>query len=288
MDIPTYRRHPWDCGSIWPNPKFYAACIRELPWVTRGTCNTLLGVSMVWASGTRFDWDKVGPWVAWGKTLSLLLSVLTLVLMIASTVVWLILPILCHGHRGRLGRTERDEGALECIIKKEQEIRQHISVSIQGGGNTDGEQHMEFYVTRWHVAQKTGLYLLDYFTDVITIVNYIRLKHRMFALIMGSVFARSFFMSLRHGGIFSVVLEARKSSRYNMYTDRFLSLIDVEQGVEAVPAMLMQFYTFPWMTQDSWSNFAFAFSVALSFLSTSQVVYNRFHLGLCVQDLTAD
>lgn len=208
-------------------------------------------------------------WDTYVVPVSFAITLIVMSLMMSSIVISPCIPMLCKFHGGSLGNAAKDPFLISLIDEKEQEIL------------TSSHMHL----TMLDILKKTGLFLLDYLTDLNTIWVFFSLKHYRFAIIMAAVYVRSFVASLGHGGVFRLIGEARKSYELGVYTDDYLALIDIEQGIEAIPALLMQFYAFPWMISDPYSNFSFVMSVGLSFKAISEVVYERYHLGVDVQEL---
>ena len=63
-------------------------------------------------------------------------------------------------------------------------------------------------------------------------------------------------------------------------TDRFLAFSFTEKSVEAPLSLLLQFYTFPFVTGDLWAVYSFSFSMLLSLYTITDAAYVLIHLDM--------
>ena len=133
---------------------------------------------------------------------------------------------------------------------------------------------------RLKVHKLFGLLLVDVLSDLNCITTFFWNKHYLFGVFALLVLVASSVQQLRQSGPKVLWAEYKESLSAGYPTDRFLAFSFTEKSVEAPLSLLLQFYTFPFVTGDVWALYTFSFSMLLSLYSITDAAYALFHLDM--------
>merc|ERR1712039_197320 len=101
---------------------------------------------------------------------------------------------------------------------------------------------------------------------------------------MGAIYANTMYSQIRHGSIQKLRHEIASSAQRGLMTDDLFFLLQSEKLQEAPLAVLLQFYSFPFVSFQSTAVLTFTVSIALAVRSIVKGAYIHFHLGIDVFD----
>lgn len=195
--------------------------------------------------------------------------VVTIIIFLVMSLLFILVPGMCLMHHGKLGESVKNRRVLRTIRLRAFHIRKNC------------ERHVGLYV-----YFKAFLYYLDYASDGLAVYQYMSRGHYLFGGILLAIYMTNICASLRFMGMCKFYHEAHKSYQLGVYTDKYIWIRGVDEGIEAVPCLLIQLYALPYVTTDSWfACGSFIFTISLTLYSISDAVYQQLHLGIdCIGD----
>ena len=248
--LPPWLRHPWwSSEATCPiSAEQYNHCLESLPWWRAGWCNYAAaneGVSFEFWSFKYGDFvDKVGSLSACSPQFALLLA----------GMVW------C------LRRLFEDWWQVE-------KTGQVLPVDHAPREPPSKWSHAK-------VAKDICLFCFDILSDLNGIVTFIWTGNFQFAGFSGLIFALSFGQQLARGGFHAFRQEAAVSLSEGCLTDGLRRLTLTEKSVEAPLQLLVQFFSFLYVTFNDYAVISFSVSMLASLYSVADAAYQLMELNL--------
>ena len=250
--LPPWLRHPWwsSEATCQVNGNAYNHCLKELPWWRGGYCNYVAATL-----GSSFDMFR-----------PLFFRVLfsPLIALMLALVAWPLWP--------NAGQVE-ENGQMLPVGHAQIKPREPPSKWSQA-----------------MVAKDIGAFCFDILSDLNGIGTFIYTGNFQFAGFSGLVFAWSFGQQLATGGFRNFCQEAANSWSEGCLTDGLRRLTLTEKSVEAPLQLLVQYFSFLYVTSNDYAVLSFSVSMLLSLSSVVDAAYTLMELNflpeLSVQEVS--
>eukprot|EP00434_Breviolum_minutum_P007011 symbB.v1.2.006185.t2/scaffold367.1/size382069/18 len=295
--LPPWLRHPWwSSEATCPiNGTGYNRCLETVPWWRAGHCNIAAaskGASFDTNAAWEFlDWvDYVGyygalqvlfevasagrfhfeDYVGFGSIMSPLCA---LTLVVVAWTLWAVFRCLawCWACLSRRNAGQVEENGQMLPVDHAQ-IKPREPPSMWSQAMVMWPQAM--------VAKDIGLFCFDILSDLNGIGTFIYTGNFQFAGFSGLVFALSFGQQLATGGFRTFRQEAANSWSQGCLTDGLRRLTLTEKSVEAPLQLLVQFFSFFYVTSNNYALYSFSGSMLLSLFSVVDAAYMLIELDL--------
>jgi len=267
--LPPWLRHPWwSSEATCPiNAKRYNECLETRPWWRAGWCNYVAA-----ARGLSFDISlsagvvDYADYVGYG---SILAPRIALGLAVVAWTLWAVFryltwcwPCLSRGNAGRV----EENGQMLPVDHARIKPREPPSKWSQA-----------------RVAKDIGLFCFDILLDLNGIGTFVYTGNFQFAAFSGMVFALSFGQQLATDGFRTFRQEAADSLSEGCLTDGLRRLTLTEKSVEAPLQLLVQFFSFLYVTLSHYAVLSFSVSMLVSLYSVVDAAYMLIELNLLPQ-----
>eukprot|EP00438_Fugacium_kawagutii_P023107 Skav229773 [mRNA] locus=scaffold519:29455:30642:+ [translate_table: standard] len=260
--LPHWLRQPWwsENAKCPVTPYNYNNCMQQLPKYLQGTCNARAG--RCYLSENCAPWLRVvaGACLAIGPLLALPASLL-------------LSAALCALFPGDLENTKGPQRAepVELVEASSGEESEKVNVV----------ERLKFFLKQLRFFGLTlSPFVLDVFSDLNGILQFILTGNFYFAMLSSSIFAMSVAQQLRIGFLGNFWQTAVESLRQARSTRELQAMMLSEKSVEAAAQLLLQYYAFEFVTSSEFAVCSFVCSMALSLKGVAEAVYNLIELGL--------
>lgn len=270
-DLPQWLQS--DCYEKKLSAPMYLRCLEQRPWWRQGLCNFMAGrtqfASLVQCNTAWSDDFVCKNPVSEGKkglrflNLVYALPLLSLVLLLLSDCCSAIGNAICNC-------TPAKSGMQELIARKVETLRQQDEHS--------GQENFSLTFNRLKICKDTLLLVADIFSDMNCIYVFYTEKHWWFTGIAVGIFLLSTVQQIGFGaGVFHAAWE---SLAWGKPSDRFIQLCLTEKTVEAPGSLILQYYTFPFVTNDYWATWSFFASMLLGIYGAVDAAFGITHLDI--------
>ena len=254
--LPPWLRHPWwSSEATCPvNAKGYNECLESLPWWRAGLCNIMAARRRV-----SFLQKKDMGFVVCVGSGSGISPLLALGLAVVAWTLWAVFR--CLVWCASLGLEENGQ----MVIVYHAQIKPKKPPS------------------KWSqakVANDVGFFCIDILSDLNGIGTFIWTGNFQFAGFSALVFALSFGQQLATGGFHTFCQEAANSLSEGCLTDELRRLTLTEKSVEAPLQLLIQFFSFLYVTFSDYAVLTFSVSMLVSLYSVVDAAYTLMELNL--------
>ena len=268
--LPPWLRHPWwSSEATCPvNGKSYNRCLETRPWWRGGRCNYV-------AANTGISVEMFEPMVA-GAIGSPLIA---LYLAVVAWSLWAMFrclawccACLCRGNAGQVEENGQ-KPPVDHAQPKQPPSKWWSEAMVMWS------QAMVMW-PQAKVAKDIGAFCFDILSDLSGIGTFIYTGNFQFAGFSGLVFALSFGQQLATGGFRTFRQEAANSWSEGCLTDGLRRLTLTEKSVEAPLQLLVQFFSFLYVTSNDYAVISFSVSMLLSLSSVVDAAYTLMELNL--------
>ena len=250
--LPPWLRHPWwSSEATCLNGKDYIRCLETLPWWRAGWCN----FTAAW-KGLSIEMFKLVVNGVCGSPL------IALMLAVVAWSLWAMFRCCACLGRGNAGQVE-ENGQMLPVDHAQIKPREPPSKWFQA-----------------KVAKDIATFCFDILSDLNGIGTFIWTGNFQFACVSFLVFAWSFGQQLATGGFRTFRQEAANSWSEGCLTDGLRRLTLTEKSVEAPLQLLIQFFSFLYVTSNDYAVFSFTVSMLLSLFSVVDAAYTLIELDL--------
>ena len=233
------------------NGKDYIRCLETLPWWRAGWCN----FTAAW-KGLSIEMFKLVVNGVCGSPL------IALMLAVVAWSLWAMFRCCACLGRGNAGQVE-ENGQMLPVDHAQIKPREPPSKWFQA-----------------KVAKDIATFCFDILSDLNGIGTFIWTGNFQFACVSFLVFAWSFGQQLATGGFRTFRQEAANSWSEGCLTDGLRRLTLTEKSVEAPLQLLIQFFSFLYVTSNDYAVFSFTVSMLLSLFSVVDAAYTLIELDL--------
>eukprot|EP00927_Polykrikos_kofoidii_P030769 TRINITY_DN26489_c0_g1_i1.p2 TRINITY_DN26489_c0_g1~~TRINITY_DN26489_c0_g1_i1.p2 ORF type:complete len:263 (-),score=47.38 TRINITY_DN26489_c0_g1_i1:52-840(-) len=177
----------------------------------------------------------------------------------------------------------RDQEALERLLRRASKPGEKSGRDCSA---RQGQGELSSRRKRWAFAMQiyffTWLTYLNQAFKLVSIFNFIRLGHLVFATCSGLLLALSTSVKLAHGNgnPWELLRQATNSVEFGVLTDRYIRISRVDAEVDALPLLLLSIYAFPFVASDKWSALGLEVSFVSSVLCGANAAWAEFDIAL--------
>ena len=241
--LPPWLRQPWWGGenaTCQVTPDWYNRCFEELAFFHRGWCNFSAGNCYLRHLPRWLVNDALGP-----------LFFCPLVATLAAAVLEI---LLCWSE------------PLANEHAKQKEVKEEVAVTARA--------KFRFLVVR------ILPFLVDVIVDINGILQFIRTGNLWFATASTGIFFFSGWQQIRRGAFQRVLRASLDSFQHGKASDELELILLSEKAVEVPLQLMMQYYSFPFITSSQFAIYSFFFSISLSVKSMAEAAYHLIELNL--------
>jgi len=259
--LPFWLRRPWwSSEATCPvTPSSYNRCLENRPWWVAGACNYYSATK-----GTTFLGSESSGWVGELAIRILMTPFYALLLALLAWTCW------------ALGRCLAS--CCQCCCRNAVQVESSQMLPVDHPQMKSREPPSNW--SRAMVVKDISFFCLDVLFDLNGILTFVRTGNFYFAIFSFLVFAWSLGHQLATGGFGSFYQEARESVAEGCLTDGLRRLTLTEKSVEAPLQLLLQFFSFLYVSFDDLAVVTFAGSMLLSLYSVVDAAYVLMELNL--------
>ena len=240
--LPPWLKQPWwdPDATCLVSPEWYNRCFEQLAFGHRGWCNFSAGNCYLRNLPRWLVDDALGP--------------LFFVPLVATLAAVLLELLLC------CGEPLAHESAKQAKQVKEEEVTARAKLRF-------------LFVTLLP-------FLVDLMVDLNGILQFIRTGNLWFAAASTGIFFFSGWQQIRRGAFRRVLHASLDSFQHGKASDEFELILLSEKAVEVPLQLMLQYYSFPFITSSEFAIYSFFLSISLSVKSMAEAAYHLVELNL--------